>query len=185
MFGGGLVSLPSLVARCVLLQRRAAEEAGRLLSDLPALWREADLEERGKLLLGMLDAVYVETKELKQVVAIQPKPAFGPVFQVATAREGSGVVLIKEPLQSSFEPGEANSCSWWRRSRDQLHLKHGLAVLVAASWIDGLGGGIVGLDLARSGPRLVGVCHPVYGRYCRTNANAAASDTTMTPQSNR
>ena len=50
----------------------AAEEAGRLLSDLPALWRE--------LLVGMLDAVYVETKEFKQVVAIQPKPAFTPVF---------------------------------------------------------------------------------------------------------
>ena len=101
----------------VVTEVSAAEEAGRLLSDLPALWRDANLEERRKLLLGMLDAVYVETKELKQVVAIQPKAAFGPVFQVATAREGCGVVLIKESPQTSFEPGETDSCSWWRRGR--------------------------------------------------------------------
>ena len=98
----------------------AAEEAGRLLSNLPALWRDADLEERRKLLLAMLDAVYVETKELKQVVAIQPKPAFGPVFQVATSREGCGVVLIKESPQTAGEPGETDPCSWWRRGR--LHI---------------------------------------------------------------
>ena len=55
----------------------------------------------------MLDAIYVETKELKQVVAIQPKPAFGPIFQVVTAREGSGVVLINESPQTTFKPGEA------------------------------------------------------------------------------
>lgn len=98
----------------------AAEEAGRLLADLPALWRDANLEERRKLLLGMLDAVYVETRELKQVVAIQPKPAFAPVFQVATAREGSGVNLIKESPQTSFEPWETDLCSWWRRGRVEL-----------------------------------------------------------------
>ena len=98
----------------------AAEEAGRLLSDLPALWREANLEERRELLVGMLDAVYVETKEFKQVVAIQPKPAFAPVFQVVTAREGSGVVLIKGSPQTSFESGETDLCSWWRRGRVEL-----------------------------------------------------------------
>ena len=37
---------------------------------------------------GMLDAVYVETKELKQVVAIHPKPVFGPILKVATAWGG-------------------------------------------------------------------------------------------------
>ena len=52
-----------------------AEEAGRILSDLPDLWRDADMEERRKILLGMLDAVYVETRKLKQVVAIRPKAA--------------------------------------------------------------------------------------------------------------
>ena len=68
---------------------------GARLPNLPELWRDADLEERRELLLGLLDAVYVETRELKQVVAIHPKPAFGPVFQVATAQERSGLVLMK------------------------------------------------------------------------------------------
>jgi len=45
----------------------------------------------------MLEAVYVDHKEAKAVVAIQPKPAFRAVFQVATTRADSGVVLIKEP----------------------------------------------------------------------------------------
>ena len=87
----------------------AAEEAVRLLSDIPALWRDTDLEERRKLLMGTLDAVYVDTKELKQVVAIHPKPAFGPVFQEATTREGSEVVLINEPLPAFDKPEAAES----------------------------------------------------------------------------
>ena len=53
----------------------------------------------------MLDAVYMETKELKQLVEIHPKPAFGPVFQAATAREGSAKVLIKESPQTACGPG--------------------------------------------------------------------------------
>ena len=44
----------------------------------------------------MLDGVYVDCKDEKAVVGIKPKPAFGPVFQVATTREGSGVTLVKE-----------------------------------------------------------------------------------------
>ena len=79
----------------------------------------------------MLDAVYVETKEFKQVVAIQPKAAFGPVFQVVTAREESEVVLIKESPQTSFEPGETDLCSWWRRGRVERYLTHGLLIVIA------------------------------------------------------
>ena len=33
-------------------------EAGKLLENLPDLWEEADLAERRKLLMAMLDAVY-------------------------------------------------------------------------------------------------------------------------------
>ena len=47
--------------------------------------------------------VYVDHKGAKAVVAIQPKPAFRAVFQVATTREGSGVVLIKEPPDQAQE----------------------------------------------------------------------------------
>ena len=35
-------------------------EAGTLLESLPILWEEANLTERRKLLLTMLDAVYVD-----------------------------------------------------------------------------------------------------------------------------
>ena len=45
----------------------------------------------------MLDAVYVDTVEEKSIVAIRPKPAFLPLFEVATTRQGSDVVLINEP----------------------------------------------------------------------------------------
>ena len=57
------------------------------------IWEEANLVEKRKLLLSMLDAVYVDTVEEKSIVAIRPKPAFLPLFEVATTRQGSDVVL--------------------------------------------------------------------------------------------
>ena len=50
--------------------------------------------ERRKLLLTMLDAVYVDTLEEKAIVGIQPKPAFLPLFEVAAAGEGGNVALF-------------------------------------------------------------------------------------------
>ena len=44
----------------------------------------------------MLEAVYVDTVEERAIVALKPKPAFRAPFQIATTREGSGVVLYKE-----------------------------------------------------------------------------------------
>ena len=46
-----------------------------LLEDLPRLWEEANVAERRKLLLAMLDGVYVDTVEEKAVVAMTPKPS--------------------------------------------------------------------------------------------------------------
>ena len=91
--------------------------------DLPRLWAGANMEERRKLLLTMIDAVYVDAKEDKCIVAVKPKPAFRPIFEVATTKEGSGVILIKE-LPNQADP-EA-PCLWWRRGRVELHHKHGL-----------------------------------------------------------
>ena len=68
---------------------------------------EADLTERRKLLMAILDAVYVDTVEEKSVVAIRPKPAFRPIFEVATTREGSGILLINE---TPPDPGRQNHC---------------------------------------------------------------------------
>ncbi len=44
-----------------------------LIVNLPKLWSEANLEEKRKLLLTMVDAVYFETKKMKSIVAIKPK----------------------------------------------------------------------------------------------------------------
>ena len=85
------------------------------------MWEEADLTERHKLLMAMLDAVYVDTVEEKSVVAIRPKPAFRPIFEVATTRAGSGIVLINETPSGLEGPKAESLCSWWRRGRPQLH----------------------------------------------------------------
>ena len=70
---------------------------------------------------------------------IRPRPAFRPLFEFATTREGSGIVLVSErDLKEANQPpphgheADANSCSWWRRGRVELHREHGTPVLVAA-----------------------------------------------------
>jgi site-specific DNA recombinase len=69
--------------------------------DLPRLWSKANQEKRRKLLLTMLDAVYVDAKKMKSIVAIKLKPPFKPVFQVAASRKGSDIRILNEPLQGS------------------------------------------------------------------------------------
>ena len=124
----------------VLPEADAAAEAGKLISELPKLWSGASLEERRKLLLTMLDAVFVDSKE-NMIVAIKPKAPFKPVFGVATTREGSEVALIHDPKAEpriADQPPphghevEADRCSWWRRGRVRLYREHGNSVLVAA-----------------------------------------------------
>jgi DNA invertase Pin-like site-specific DNA recombinase len=91
----------------------SAEEAGNLINNLKNLWAEASLEEQRKLLLTMLDAIYIDAKKTRSIVAIRPKPPFKPIFQVAATKEGSDIRIINEPLQGSpvflVETGE--SCS--------------------------------------------------------------------------
>ena len=88
------------------------------------------MQERRSLLTAMMEAVYVDHKEDKAVVAIQPKPAFRAVFQVATTREGSGVMLIKEPPDQAQKA--PSPCLWWRRGRVELYHEHGLRLLTVA-----------------------------------------------------
>jgi len=102
----------------VVPEADATEEAGKLVQQLPELWSGATLQERHRLLVSMLEAVYVDHKDAKAVVAIQPKPAFRAVFQVATTRADSGVMLIKEPPDESQKA--PSPCSWWRRGRVEL-----------------------------------------------------------------
>ena len=119
----------------VLPEADAAANAGKLISELPRLWSNANLEERRKLLLTMLDAVYVDSKQ-NMIVAIKPKAPFKPVFSVATTREGSDVVLVHDtdakPQITDQPPphgqgAEADSCSWWRRGRVELPVQEASA----------------------------------------------------------
>ena len=79
-----------------------------------------DLTERRNLLMAMLDTVYVDIVEEKSVVAIRPKPAFRPIFEVATTRPGSGIILINETPPDPEGPEAESLCSWWRRGRVEL-----------------------------------------------------------------
>ena len=71
----------------------------------------------------MLDAVYVDAKEEDRIVAIKPRAPFKPIFQMATMKEGSGIVLVHERTDDDDadespphgDGVEAVTCSWWRR----------------------------------------------------------------------
>ncbi len=69
--------------------------------------------ERRKLLLTMLDAVYFESKKMKSIVAVKPKPPFRPIFQVAATRAGSKIHIINEPIEGTslflVETGESRT----------------------------------------------------------------------------
>ena len=88
----------------IVPEASAAEEAGKLIQDLPTLWAEANEEEQRKLLLTMLDAVYIDTKETKSVIAVKPKPPFMPVFEVASRREGSVIKILNGREKESSRP---------------------------------------------------------------------------------
>ena len=63
--------LEEKLAGLVVPEVDATRAAGMLLEELQNLWEEADLGERRQLLLAMLDAVYVDTKEDRTFV-LQP-----------------------------------------------------------------------------------------------------------------
>ena len=112
--------LKEKLASLVIPEVDAARQAGELLEPLPVVWDEAELAECHRILTSMLEAVCVDAVEEKRIVAIIPKPACRPVFQVATTREGSGVVLIRQDPQPVEAEGLATPCSWWRRGRVEL-----------------------------------------------------------------
>ena len=124
-----------------------AEDAGRLIEQLPELWAGSTMGERRRLLTLMMDAVFVDAKGEKRIVAIKPKAPFRPIFQVATMREGSGISLVidkreitpasleamkndRPPHDTGAEAGQP--CSWWRRGRVEAYREHGVMALMAA-----------------------------------------------------
>ena len=124
--------LEEKLAGLVFPEADAAEEAGNLIQQLPELWAGGSLGERRQLLLTMLDAIYVDSKEDRAIVVLKPKPAFRAVFQIATTREGSGVVLYNENSPEAFtSPEDKSPCFWWRRG--------GGGEPVSEEWFGGVG----------------------------------------------
>ena len=64
-----------------------AAEAAKPLEHLAELWKNAGLTERRRILLTMLDAVYLDTVDERRIVAIRPGPTFGPLLGIATVRD--------------------------------------------------------------------------------------------------
>ena len=103
----------------VVPEADAATEAGNLIQQLTELWEGASPEERNKLLVTMLDGGYVDCKVDRAIVALKPKPAFQALFQIATTKEGSGVILYNEKALALSEDSDG-SCLWWRRGREPV-----------------------------------------------------------------
>ncbi|MCH2347627.1 MAG: hypothetical protein MK299_09600, partial [Pseudomonadales bacterium] len=58
--------------------------------------------------------------EEKSEVARGPMPAFRPIFEVATTRGCSVIILINETPPDPEGPEAESLCSWWRRGRVEL-----------------------------------------------------------------
>lgn len=82
----------------VIPDYNAAEEAGKLIMNLPSLWSKATLSEQRKILVTMLDAVYIDFKKSRSIIAVKPKPPFKPIFQIAVSKKGSKIHILNEPL---------------------------------------------------------------------------------------
>jgi hypothetical protein len=54
--------------------------------------------------------------DVRRIVALKPTPAFKALFQIATTKEGSGVILYNEKTLALSESSD-DLCSWWRRER--------------------------------------------------------------------
>ena len=68
------------LASLVVPEADAVAEAGRLVQRLPELWARADLSERRRLLLTVLDAVYVDTRDGEAAITIKPKAVFDAIL---------------------------------------------------------------------------------------------------------
>jgi len=81
----------------VIPEADAALNAGELLESIGLIWQKATLEEKHKLLSGMLEAVYVDLAASRSIVGIQPKPPFYPLFEA--------LKQIPEAKVTLFNPG--------------------------------------------------------------------------------
>ena len=108
-------SLEETLAGLVAPAIDATKEAGKLPENLPSLWAEANLAGRRKLLLDNAGGHLRRHGGRKGNRGHSPQAS--PLFEIATTREGSDVILINEPPLANDEPEAADLCFWWRRGR--------------------------------------------------------------------
>jgi site-specific DNA recombinase len=82
----------------VIPEHDATMNAGELLESLSLIWQNATLEEKHKLLSGMLEAVCIDLAANRSIVGIQPKPPFYPLFESLKRNPDNKVI--------TYNPGE-------------------------------------------------------------------------------
>lgn len=93
----------------VIPEADAALKAGELLENLGPVWGKATLDEKHKLLAGMLEAVYVDMMASRAIVGIQPKAPFYPLFESLKNQTGNKITVFtgdkgKEKGSISMDP---------------------------------------------------------------------------------
>ena len=117
--------LQDLLDSLMIPQADAAINAGELLESLGLIWEKATLEEKHRLLAGMLEAVYIDLAASRSIVGIQPKPPFYPLFESLRQKpenkvtvfnpgeypveKGTGSILDMEPDFKLVETGESRT----------------------------------------------------------------------------
>ena len=71
-----------------------AQEAAKLLQDFNALWRAATASQRNRLLLTILEAIYVDV-ESRQIIGLRPRQAFLTLFEAV--EDNDAVTLSSNP----------------------------------------------------------------------------------------
>ncbi len=99
-----------------------AQEAAKLLQDFNALWKGASTAPRNRLLLTILEAIYVDV-ESRQIVGLRPRQAFLTLFE---AVDNNDSVTLSSNSTGNFgrdggDGGESNSPS--RNFPDQMYYK--------------------------------------------------------------
>ncbi len=87
-------TLQDALAVLVMPETDAALDAGQILETLGLVWGTATVEERHRLLSGMMEALYVGLAASRAIVGVQPKPPFRVLFESLRTQPGSGVTVF-------------------------------------------------------------------------------------------
>jgi hypothetical protein len=95
----------------------AAINAGEMLESPGLIWQKATLEEKHKLLSGMLEAIYVDLFNTRSIIGLLPKPAFYGLFESFKQIPGSKVIVFNPEEKESALNLSGHVVFWWRLGR--------------------------------------------------------------------